>query len=41
MCHGYPGRLRGMTLLPDAGHFIQQEQPALLNALLLEFLASL
>ena len=33
--------LRGMTLLPDAGHFIQQEQPDLLNALLLEFLAGL
>ncbi|TDG15864.1 alpha/beta hydrolase [Seongchinamella unica] len=33
--------LRGLVLLPDAGHFIQQEQPALLNALLIEFLASL
>jgi pimeloyl-ACP methyl ester carboxylesterase len=33
--------LRGVTLLPDAGHFIQQEQPDLLNALLLEFLADL
>ncbi len=33
--------LRGVTLLPDAGHFIQQEQPERLNALLLEFLAGL
>lgn len=33
--------LRGPTLLPGAGHFIQQEQPEMLNALLLEFLASL
>ena len=33
--------LRGPTLLPGAGHFIQQEQPALLNDLLLAFLASL
>jgi pimeloyl-ACP methyl ester carboxylesterase len=33
--------LRGPTLLPGAGHFIQQEQPEMLNDLLLEFLASL
>ena len=33
--------LRGLSLLPDAGHFIQQEQPQMLNDLLLEFLASL
>ncbi|MEH6586929.1 MAG: alpha/beta hydrolase [Halioglobus sp.] len=33
--------LRGPHLLPGAGHFIQQEQPQMLNALLLEFLASL
>ena len=33
--------LRGVELLPDAGHFIQQEQPAQLNRLLLEFLAGL
>lgn len=33
--------LRAVELLPDAGHFIQQEQPELLNRLLLEFLAGL
>lgn len=33
--------LRGVELLPDAGHFIQQEQPELLNSLLLEFMAEL
>jgi len=33
--------LRGLELLPGAGHFIQQEQPAALNRLLLEFLANL
>lgn len=33
--------LRGMELLPGAGHFIQQESPTALNGLLLEFLASL
>ncbi len=33
--------LRGLHLLPDAGHFIQQEQPEMLNQLLIEFLDSL
>lgn len=33
--------LRGLELLPAAGHFIQQERPDLLNPLLLRFLASL
>lgn len=33
--------LRGLKLLPDAGHFIQQERPDLLNPLLLEFLRCL
>ena len=33
--------LRGMELLPGAGHFIQQEQPEALNRLLLQFLHSL
>ena len=33
--------LRGMELLPGAGHFIQQEQPAALNRLLLEFVQGL
>ena len=33
--------LRGMELLQGAGHFIQQEQPAALNRLLLRFLDSL
>ena len=33
--------LRGVELLPDSGHFIQQEQPELLNGLLLDFLDGL
>ena len=33
--------LRGVHLLPGAGHFIQQERPDLLNPLLLEFLQGL
>lgn len=33
--------LRGLTLLADAGHFIQQEQPDALNKLLVEFLNNL
>ena len=33
--------LRGLTLLPGAGHFIQQEQPEMLNQLLLDFLGEL
>lgn len=33
--------LRGVSLLQGAGHFIQQEQPDQLNALLLEFLGDL
>ncbi|MFK7975331.1 MAG: alpha/beta fold hydrolase [Halioglobus sp.] len=33
--------LRGVTLLPAGGHFIQQEQPDALNKILIEFLAGL
>jgi pimeloyl-ACP methyl ester carboxylesterase len=33
--------LRGLELLPEAGHFVQQEQPEALNRLLLDFLATL
>ncbi len=33
--------LRGLDLLPGAGHFIQQERPDLLNPLLLKFLRRL
>ena len=33
--------LRGLELLPGAGHFIQQERPDLLNPLLLNFLSGL
>ena len=33
--------LRGLELLPGAGHFIQQERPDLLNPLLLSFLRGL
>ena len=33
--------LRGLELLDNAGHFIQQEQPQRLNAFLLDFLAGL
>ncbi len=33
--------LRAVELLPDAGHFIQQEQPERLNRLLLAFLEDL
>jgi epoxide hydrolase A/B len=33
--------LRGLTLIPNAGHFVQQEQPEATSKLLLEFLHSL
>ncbi|MEH6580545.1 MAG: alpha/beta hydrolase [Halioglobus sp.] len=33
--------LRGLEILPDSGHFVQQEQPDALNRLLLTFLATL
>lgn len=33
--------LRGVVILPEAGHWLQQERPAEVNAALLEFLASL
>ncbi len=33
--------LRGLTLVPDAGHFVPQEQPARCNELLLDFCAQL
>jgi len=33
--------LRNKVVLPGAGHWIQQERPAAVNALLIEFLAGL
>jgi pimeloyl-ACP methyl ester carboxylesterase len=33
--------LRQISIIPDAGHFVQQEQPAATNAALLSFLATL
>lgn len=33
--------LRGVTLIPDTGHWVQQERPAETNAAILEFLKSL
>ena len=33
--------LRDAVIVPDAGHFVQQEQPAAVNAALLKFLAGL
>ena len=33
--------LRVVHLIPDTGHWVQQERPEEVNALLLEFLASL
>ncbi|MCZ6807510.1 MAG: alpha/beta hydrolase [Deltaproteobacteria bacterium] len=33
--------LRGIELVPDAGHFVQQEQPAAVNEALLKFLSQL
>jgi pimeloyl-ACP methyl ester carboxylesterase len=33
--------LRGFHLLPEAGHWIQQERPEEVNRLLLDFLRSL
>lgn len=33
--------LRGLTLLPGAGHFVQQEQPEALNKILIAFLEGL
>lgn len=33
--------LRGLTLIPGSGHFIQQEQPEALNRLLIDFLQGL
>ena len=33
--------LRGIELIPQAGHFVQQEQPSAFNAALLRFLATL
>jgi pimeloyl-ACP methyl ester carboxylesterase len=35
-----PG-LRGLHILPDAGHWIQQERPQYVNDVLVGFLASL
>lgn len=35
------GDLRGLEILPGSGHFVQQEQPAALNRLLLNFVSSL
>jgi pimeloyl-ACP methyl ester carboxylesterase len=33
--------LRGVTLLPNTGHWVQQERPEEVNALLLDFLRGL
>jgi pimeloyl-ACP methyl ester carboxylesterase len=33
--------LRGSTIVPGAGHWVQQEKPQEVNAALLEFLAGL
>jgi len=33
--------LRGVVMVPGAGHWVQQEEPAVVNAALLEFLAGL
>jgi pimeloyl-ACP methyl ester carboxylesterase len=33
--------LRGVVLVPGAGHFVQQEKPQAVNAALLEFLRGL
>ena len=33
--------LRGCHLIPGAGHWVQQEQPARVNALLLGFLGKI
>jgi pimeloyl-ACP methyl ester carboxylesterase len=33
--------LRGVVLVPEAGHWVQQEAPAETSAALLDFLASL
>jgi pimeloyl-ACP methyl ester carboxylesterase len=38
---GYVTDHRGNTNVPDAGHWVQQEKPAEVNAALLDFLASL
>ena len=38
---GWVRDLRGSVLVPGAGHWVQQEQPAEVNRLLLEFLAGL
>jgi len=32
--------LRGVTLIPNTGHWVQQERPAETNAAMLEFLRS-
>jgi pimeloyl-ACP methyl ester carboxylesterase len=34
-------QLRDVVLVPQAGHFVQQEQPHAVNAALLRFLRSL
>ena len=33
--------LRGKVVIPDCGHWVQQEKPEVVNAAVLEFLASL
>lgn len=33
--------LRGVTIIPDAGHWIQQERPDQVNAMLISFLNGL
>ena len=41
MQHRACSRMRGVHLLPGAGHWVQQEQPAQVSRLLIEFLRSL
>jgi pimeloyl-ACP methyl ester carboxylesterase len=41
MMDGWVTDLRGMVLIPGAGHWTQQERPDEVNAALLEFLSSL
>jgi pimeloyl-ACP methyl ester carboxylesterase len=41
LMEGWVRDLRGSVLLPNAGHWVQQEQPDAVNRLLLDFLAGL
>ena len=39
--HGWVDDLRAEIVVPGAGHWVQQQAPDVVNAALLEFLASL